>query len=388
MKQAYERAKFRLSSERDTLRERLNKLSEQNEAYIRELEQRVEELQLEKSQLETSLLRERGNRRQPPDRSHSLPSVIEHPHTHVAATSSAVDEPAVCMPAYTGVCIPRCEVEILEEIDRGAWGTVAKGRYRKCLVAVKWPHDQLLQDYRNIVPRLEREIAIMAQLCHPNLVHFIGAVFDNAVHQLEERPLVITELLDTNLRRQYMQCQVENKPFGKYILHSIFTDVVYGLHCLHTHNEPIIHRDVSAPNVLLKRLPNGCWQAKISDFGSANLVDIAQTPGEGSILYAAPEVFPLSHIHSADPTTDQPRQTVKIDIFSYGILLCEVIAGELPTNARYPYMLQSVCDGWKDVHCLIDKCTRHSPDARPTTADVIDELNRIPRPRLRTQITV
>ena len=51
---------------------------------------------------------------------------------------------------------------------------------------------------------------------------------------------------------------------------------------------------MSAPNVLLKALPSGMWRAKVSNFGSANLARLAQTMGEGAIIYAAPETSQVS----------------------------------------------------------------------------------------------
>ena len=372
MKQAHERALFRIRSEKDRLRgekdrlsQRLDRLSEQCEMQIRELEQRVDQLQQQNTRLE---LRER-------ERPPQVPHFLEQPRRPVERSQSET----ACNEVED---ISRNEVQILEVIDRGAWATVAKGRYRRCLIAVKWPHDELLRNYPTIIPRLRREISIVAQLRHPNLVHFIGAVVDVAAQRLQERPFLLTELLDTNLRREYTRCQAENKAFGKHMLQSIFLDVAYGLHFLHTQHEPIIHRDISAPNVLLKRLPSarGCWLAKISDFGSANLACFAQTPAEGCIIYSAPEMFPQT-----DPSREQLPQTTKLDVYSYGILLCEVIAAELPLTGRYWSMLQTVGDKWSAMHDLIVQCTRTSPTARPTVAQVIDELNRIPRPALRVQ---
>lgn len=373
LRQVHERALFRIRSEKERLsseRERLSQRLDEYQEEIGTLQLSVNRLQEEKAGLDRQLSRERRQRQHATlERSLSSPAQIQQlpqPTTPVASQSESL---------CTEVDIPRDEIQIEDVIDRGAWATVAKGKYHGCPVAVKWPHDELLNDYPNIVPRLVREIGIVAQLRHPNLVHFIGAVVDAAAHQLQERPLLITELLDTNLRREYMRCRAENKPFGKYLLHSIFLDVVYGLHCLHTHNPPIIHRDISAPNVLLKRLPNGCWLAKISDFGSANIADIAQTPGEGAIIYSAPEMFPHSN----------QAQTTKLDIYSYGVLLCEVIAAEMPAANRYQSMLQAVGDKWSPIHDLIVRCTQTSPTTRPTTAQVIDELNRLPRPPLRMQ---
>ena len=386
-----EKERFRITAE--CLRQQLDDMLNEHETEKQTLEHSLELLQHQvRSQAqELTTLRERvrsqnhqphislahcdihelnsPQRTHPPERSYSVPDDI-----------SAISHPI----GEQTICIPRDEVHIIEEIGRGAWATVAKGKYHQTTVAVKWPHEQLIRDYPNILPRLEREIAIMAQVRHPNLIHFIGAVMDDSSRQLlqGQPPLIITELLDTNLRREYMRCKSQNLSLGKHVLQSIFLDVAHGLHCLHTHNPPIIHRDISAPNVLLKRTGNGCWWAKISDFGSANLLPDAQTPGEGAIIYTAPEVFPCSD------GTEQPVQTPKIDIYSYGKMICEVIAAELPTSARYQHMLKMVLDKWDAMHRLIERCTQHCPTARPTTIYIIDELNRIPRPPLRSQTSM
>ena len=85
-----------------------------------------------------------------------------------------------------------------------------------------------------------------------------------------------------NLRTAYENGHLQNT--NKLL---IFHDVAYALHYLHEHEEPIIHRDVSAPNVLLEALPGGTWRAKVCDFGSANLAQLSWTLGEGAIIYTA-----------------------------------------------------------------------------------------------------
>ncbi len=233
----------------------------------------------------------------------------------------------------------RQDVQILEEIGRGAWGCVARGKYQGQEVAVKWPYKAIL-NARN-VQRLRKEVGIMAKLRHPNILLFIAAVFDELSERLEEPPLIVTELLEMNLRLAY-----ENDRLDTASKLPIFRDIASALNYLHKHHEPIIHRDVSAPNVLLEARLHGMWRAKLSDFGSANLVRVAQTAGEGAIIYSAPETFPFD---AHDPNAVVPLQTTKVDVYSYGVLLCEVITNQLPAPENYQCMLQQV-EVWQSLY--------------------------------------
>ena len=220
--------------------------------------------------------------------------------------------------------VPRGDipVDLSQEIGRGGWGVVLRTTYRGNVVAVKIPHQNILN--QRLLKRLKRETRIMIQVQHPNLVRIIAAVFDEDANRLRRPPLIITELLDINLRECYLQGRLQPHTRIRVLL-----DVAYGLHYLHDRQDPIIHRDVSAPNVLLKALPNGMWWAKLSDLGSANLARLSVTPGEGALLYIAPEVTP--QLDSAEYVP----HTVKIDVYSYGILLLEVIIAEQPDPQLY-----------------------------------------------------
>ena len=270
-------------------------------------------------------------------------------------------------PQITPMYIPRQEVEAIKEIGRGAWGTVYKGKFQGQSVAVKSLHPEILDEHT--IERLRREVQIMAQVRHPNLLRFIGAVFNSQMSH-QNPPLIVLELLDTDLRMAYQTKQIQGS--SKI---PIFRDIAYALHYLHELHEPIIHRDVSAPNVLLEALPSGMWRAKVSDFGSANLAKLAKTMAEGAIIYAAPETIP--HELSSRP----PPQTTKIDVFSYGVLLCEVIMSQLPDRDRFWIMLQRVEQQWPLMHRLILSCIKQKAAERPTMAEILDQLNTLPRPK-------
>ena len=263
--------------------------------------------------------------------------------------------------------VKRSEVSKQANIGEGAWGVVARGTLGGRAVAVKCPHVALLKQFPKVMDRLRREVAIMAQVRHPNLVCFIAAVFDEAAEQLRESPMIITELLDTNLRSAYQEGRVQRTDYL-----TILRDIAYALHYLHGLQQPIIHRDVSSPNVLLQKQPSGGWLAKVSDFGSANLAKLAYTAGEGAIIYTAPEAFPDI---ASDTDTEPPPMTTKIDVYSYGVVVCELIVGEMPVPERYRAMLQQVKGKWPAMHSLIVRCTKRNPLDRPTMADILDELS-------------
>ena len=111
-----------------------------------------------------------------------------------------------------------------------------------------------------------------------------------------------------SLRKAYDQGSVKyHQKFG------IFYDVAKALHFLHTRPDPVIHRDVSSANVLLKDCGSAKWLAILGDLGTAKIQQQCTTPGPGTMAYAAPEV--------AIPIVNTP----KMDICNYGILITETL---------------------------------------------------------------
>ena len=259
--------------------------------------------------------------------------------------------------------VSRKEVHVSEHkiLGRGAWGYVAEGKFRGHTVAVKQVYREILQP--NTMERIQREISTMAQVRHPNLLLFIAAVLDD-----DGGPMIITEILDMSLRKAY-----ENRRLGSSNITKtrIFRDVASALNYLHEHREPILHRDVSSANVLLEALANNVWKAKLSDFGSANMMEFATTPGEGALVYSAPEGFPQHH------TSHPLPQTPKIDVYSYGVLLCEVVAQKFPEPSNFTNMLRQVRRKWLSIHALITHCIKIKPEDRPSMTDVLDQLDKI-----------
>ena len=254
--------------------------------------------------------------------------------------------------------LPREEVHISNTIlGTGGWGYVARGTFRVQTVAVKCLHRGILSPQNE--GRVRREISIMSQVRHPNLLLLIGAVL--TVEGVG--PLIVTELLDRSLRSAYEGGMLEERSKVP-----VLRDVASALAYLHSHHHtPIIHRDVSSANVLLEAIRHDRqWKAKLSDFGSVNLSHLATTPAEGAAVYSTPEVS----------TDDCSRQTVKIDVYSFGVLMCEVCLCRFPPERRhFPSMLSDVRHTAPNMFPLARDCTSHTHQDRPGMREVLQRID-------------
>ena len=246
--------------------------------------------------------------------------------------------------------IERDEITVTgEELGRGGWGEVKVGVFRGTRVALKTLYEVILNDYNTQL--FSREMDVASRVRHPNLLQFIGAT---KVGQL----MIITELMPTSLRRE----------LGKYSLLrsqviSIATDVVSALNYLHSFRpRPILHRDVSSANVLLEPSAGNNWKGKLSDYGSANLMDNISTSNPGSPVYSAPEASTPS-LHSA-----------AMDIYSFGILLTEMATRQFPSTVAHEREGSIQDIKWSSVKELVIRCTSTDPSLRPPTDTVLTLL--------------
>ncbi|CAB3982909.1 probable serine threonine- kinase DDB_G0271682, partial [Paramuricea clavata] len=234
----------------------------------------------------------------------------------------------------------------MEKLGKGAYGAVYIGNFYGTKVAVKQYHTVILSTYNRKI--LEREIKIASQCRHPNLLQFICATQNDQDHLV-----IVTELMDKSLRDLLEQCaggertQMENQEVKLTSL-----DVARGLNYLHSKTpNPIIHRDVSSANVLLWIVNGAIIRAKISDYGSANFLQACKTANPGAPAYAAPEVR-------------NGHQDPKIDVFSYGILVCEISLCEQPDQVEREGQIETI---WNvAVKELVKHCTEKDPKQRPT----------------------
>ena len=188
--------------------------------------------------------------------------------------------------------ITRDEIQITDKcLGRGGWGSVNEGTYCGCTVAVKQIHDLILSPHN--IHLFEREMNIASKCRHPHLLQFIGATKD------EGTPLFVTELMEKSLRTLLEQRQLSETEVAVISL-----DVALALNYLHQKKpESIIHRDVSSANVLLWRQGDQ-WRGKVSDYGTANVIQQTMTVAPGAMIYSAPEALTSS-------------QTVKVSFIEF-----------------------------------------------------------------------
>ena len=178
--------------------------------------------------------------------------------------------------------------------------------------------------------------------------------------------------------------------------YGILRDIAVGLCYLHQHSPPIVHRDLSANNVLLTSSMN----AKISDLGVTKILNITpaqmtqrvSTQAPGTPCYMPPEAL-----------VARPTYTSKIDSFSYGVLMIHVLCGRWPFPAdsfrhanllnpktvipileidRRAEYLQDISQTHPLME-LIHKCLHNAPACRPEASEILccvsSILSRIPQ---------
>ena len=220
-------------------------------------------------------------------------------------------------------------LERKELIGSGSFGIVYRAEWDGKPAAVKILHERYFREPHSnneCLKKFEEECKILRELQHENVVKLLNFIISH-----KSPPMLITELLDCDLGKHIRNCHPGKIPFSETV--SIMLDVAEGLAYLHQQNPPIVHRDLASKNILLTKER----QAKITDVGLAEVLPKGEqnycSPVPGTPVYAAPETFHLDY----DPNFPIPRgrslveYDTKIDIFSLGITLMEVINGRLPS---------------------------------------------------------
>ncbi|MCK1977225.1 Stk1 family PASTA domain-containing Ser/Thr kinase [Jeotgalicoccus huakuii] len=219
-------------------------------------------------------------------------------------------------------------------------------------------------DKEKSVRRFQREVESTIQLSHPNIVSVID------VDDTEEYHILVTEVVHGPNLKAYI---MKNNPLDIDEIVSIAMMTLKGIE--HAHDRGIIHRDIKPQNLLLDEK----GRIKITDFGIAKaLSETRMTETNqviGSVQYISPE-------QAKGQNTDE-----RTDIYSFGIMLFELLTGRLPYEAEtaVSVALKHISDPFPDINDyreipiglknIVMKCTEKDPRDRYRHAnDVLSAL--------------
>ena len=265
----------------------------------------------------------------------------------------------------------------------GSYGKVAKLRVAGAtLCAGKQIHESLMdfanEGAKDIVSSFLGECKLMAELRHPHIVQFLGVCFLPS----SKIPVLVMELLSDCLQN-VIETQ-ENLPLELKV--SILTDVASALVYMHSRIPPIIHRDLTARNVLIDERS---MKAKVSDLGNSRFVakrKMTMTQVPGTLEYMPPEALQM-----------HARYSDKLDMFSFGHLALytttQVFPQELlPPNTCNPHndklepcteverrgvymgILYEALSEEHPLVKLIKQCLSNAPQKRPTAMEALHWL--------------
>lgn len=301
--------------------------------------------------------------------------------------------------------VPRSDVvmEGGEELGKGRWGVVRVATYRGDKVAARSLYSRIASEENQKV--FVESMTTAAKMRHPNILPLLGVV-------LEGEPVILTELMPTNLRKVLDKGKLYN-----YQVASVALDVAEGLAFLHgSCPEPIAHGDIPASGVLLRKGSGNQWRAKLSDFMTARFFhsvitasgsDVSSdetaltspsggatpratpprsTPPPVSILYRNKKISDVSMgnrrlsanrklSQTAPDMTSLSPLTIQRDVYSYGLLLIELCTGTPPLEVSLQFLVESIT--WSEMAALVRLCMEFNPSHRPDMAAVLNKVKAV-----------
>ena len=202
------------------------------------------------------------------------------------------------------------DFQILKELGAGSFGHVylVSHKITKAQYAIK-AIDKRDKSNQNEKPYFRREIEVMYKIHHPNVVKLFGHFEDNNYCYF------IMEYIEKGNIYNLIPHDGKKKLNTK-IVASLIKDVISAVYYLHHMKPIIIHRDIKPENVLLGE----GLVSKLTDFGWSNYMqeDEKRKTVCGTPIYLAPEII------------KEERHDEKVDIWCIGVLLFELITGNVP----------------------------------------------------------
>ena len=266
-------------------------------------------------------------------------------------------------------------------LGSGAYGSVIELRCEGKIVAGKIFRTLSVDHTTAVQKRIKDELNIMMKVNHPNIVQTMGVCFLSD----EPLPVLLMERMEYNLHSYLVDPKHSSLPVWTKL--SILCDIANGLTCLHNHKPPIIHRDLTANNVLLDSKAT----AKIADFGNSQ---ISQTFMILGTLTSYPQSLEYNPQEDCSPS---------LDVFQFGDLALfttvqtpvrplleptytdgrtKVLQARSEVERRQPSLdkAEELLSGNHSLLELIKQCLHNNPEERPHTEKLFKTLQEMMTP--------
>uniref|UniRef100_A0A5B7BJ31 Protein kinase domain-containing protein n=1 Tax=Davidia involucrata TaxID=16924 RepID=A0A5B7BJ31_DAVIN len=269
--------------------------------------------------------------------------------------------------------IKNADLEELQELGSGTFGTVYHAKWRGTDVAIKRIKKSCFAGRSSEQERLTkdfwREAQILSKLHHPNVVAFYGVVPDGPGGTMA----TVTEYMVNGSLRHVLVRKARALDRRKKLM--IAMDAAFGMEYLHLKN--IVHFDLKCDNLLVNLRDPQRPICKVGDFGLSRIKRNTLVSGgvRGTLPWMAPELLNGS----------SSRVSEKVDVFSFGVALWEMLTGEEPyanmhcgaiiggivNNTLRPPIPERCDPEWRK---LMEDCWSPDPAARPSFTQITDRL--------------
>ncbi|XP_060922515.1 mitogen-activated protein kinase kinase kinase 11 [Limanda limanda] len=261
------------------------------------------------------------------------------------------------------------ELSLEEVIGVGGFGKVYRGVWRGGLVAVKAARQDPDEDISVTAQNVRQEARLFAMLTHPNIIALKGVCLE------EPNLCLIMEYASGGP----LSRALSGRRIPPHVLVNWAVQIAKGM--LYLHSEaivPVIHRDLKSNNILLAQpIENECMEGltlKITDFGLAReWHKTTKMSTAGTYAWMAPEVIKSSTFSKGS------------DVWSYGVLLWELLTGESPYKGidglavaygvavnKLTLPIPSTCP--EPFAQLMSECWDQDPHRRPNFSSILAQL--------------